>query len=392
MSSRPFNVVLLAMVTVLGLSFANAVSDASVRGMTWLLKAVAFQPMSSVEAGVARRLAEWGTLALAGLLLGVLQARVLRLAGLRATGWVMVTALGLAVGLVGGRALVTTLGWSQAMAPLGLGLVMGLAQGSVLRREVHGAEVWLVACVVGYGMAGPAAAWGERTREAALAVRHLGYASPMDWTTLGMAVVSLAVFTAIGGSYIFSSLRTQVLPGPRSRLPGAVSQLAVLGVLLPLLVAMEARALVQKRDAPRGGARVCDLPLQPPAPFKVARDQPRVIAPPTPDSTGFSPGCTSRGCGSAMAFDDVHDRMPSGDRVIVIEPPARGAPSDARGSLPPNAWPTRRGAAREPRAPAPVVHDEHLHVLTPQKIKVQGAVRWNNAASRPSEPLPPSTH
>ncbi|MCY1034046.1 hypothetical protein OV207_21510 [Corallococcus sp. BB11-1] len=371
MSSRPFNVVLLAMVTVLGLSFASAVSDASVRGMTWLLKAVAFQPMSSVEAGVARRLAEWGTLALAGLLLGVLQARVLRLAGLRATGWVMVTALGLAVGLVGGRALVATLGWSQAMAPLGLGVVMGLAQGSVLRREVHGAEVWLVACVVGYGMAGPAAAWGERTREAALAVRHFGYASPMDWTTLGMAVVSLAVFTAIGGSYIFSSLRTQVLPGPRSRMPGAVAQLAVLGLCLPLLIAMEARAREAREREFQDGIRRWTALAEAPGARAVRRHPPRALAvPATPDSMVFSPGCASRGCEPAMTHDDVSD-------------------------LSPKPWPTRRGAAADRRAPAPSVHDEHLLVLPPsEEVQVQGTTRWNNAAStaEPAEPAEPVAH
>ncbi|RYZ33149.1 MAG: hypothetical protein EOO71_42620, partial [Myxococcaceae bacterium] len=70
MVSRLFNVALLALVTVLGLSFANAISGISVRGMEWLLDAAVYSPLSRVEAGVARRLLEWGALALTGVLLG----------------------------------------------------------------------------------------------------------------------------------------------------------------------------------------------------------------------------------------------------------------------------------------------------------------------------------
>ncbi|WP_158620308.1 MULTISPECIES: hypothetical protein [Corallococcus] len=384
MVSRLFHVVLLALVTVLGLSFANAISGVTVSGLEWLLGALAFKPLSVAESGVVRRLAEWGLLALTGVLLGVLQSRVLRMAGLQASGWVTATALGLAVGLAGSRALAMSLGVPQAMAPVGLGVVMGLAQWSVLRREAHGAVVWVAACTVGYGLAGPAAAWGERTRRMAMATHQLWQLPSISWTAQAIAVVSLALCTAIGAAFILASRRTQVLPGPRSRMPGAVAQWAVLGVVLPLLFTMEARA---KSAAVRSRFHETNRPSR-------IVEVPR----PAPTSTGIRPGCASRGCGPDMAFDDDdHDRMQRRlDRVTQIDPDdatsdlmvpddaeALGAPDDAYGDPPP------RGA----RPSTPVVHDEHLYILSsPGTLKVRGSARWNNAASEPSEPLPPATH
>ncbi|MCY1040237.1 hypothetical protein OV208_02805 [Corallococcus sp. bb12-1] len=321
MVSRLFHVVLLALVTVLGLSFANAISGVSVRGLEWLLDAAVYSPLSRVESGVARRLLEWGALALTGVLLGVLQSRVLRKAGLQASGWVTVTALGLAVGLVGSRALATSLGVSQALAPLGLGVVMGLAQWSVLRREAQGAVVWVAACAVGYGLAGPATAWGERTRQAARAAGQLRQLSSISWTAQGMAVVALALCMAIGAAFILASLRTQVLPGPRSRMPGAVAQWAVLGVFLPLLITMEARA----RSGDMGGPsrhRVSHqrMALSMPGWKPEADTQPGTETP-SSGSVVYSPGCTGRGCGPSRAADDS-DVMPPSSYTESIQAPS----------------------------------------------------------------------
>ncbi|RKG93780.1 hypothetical protein [Corallococcus terminator] len=335
MVSRLFHVVLLALVTVLGLSFANAVSGVSVRGLERLLDMAVYSPLSWGESVVARRLLEWWALALTGVLLGVLQSRVLRKAGLQASGWVTVTALGLAVGLVGSRALATSLGVSQALAPLGLGVVMGLAQWSVLRREAHGAVVWVAACAVGYGLAGPAAAWGERTRRAAQAAGQFRQVSSISWTAQGMAVVALALCTAIGAAFILASLRTQVLPGPRSRMPGAVAQWAVLGLFLPLLITMEARARSESR--PRGPvcglpSAVPSLPREPssPRPRKRAVEARPVVETPSSGSGVYSPGCTARGCGSSWGggFDArVTERVQTSG--IVIPDEDRVAPDDA---------------------------------------------------------------
>ena len=355
MVSRLFQVLLLSLVTVLGLFFANPVADLCAQGLEWGLRMAAFQQLSSVEAGVVRRLAELGAYALAGSFLGTVQARALRLVGLQVPGWEAVTALGFAVGMVGSRALATQLGWTQAMAPVGLGVALGLSQWPLLRREAHGAVVWVAACTVGFGLAGPAAAWGVRARRVALESFQVRQLEVIDWTVQGMTVVALLLCTAIGAAFLLTSLRTQVLPAPRSGMTGAVAQLAVLGVLLPLLVALEARTRSEARQKP--GTRHRASSVNPTTRHQPACDLP--MAPgdrPLPPST-FAAGCTTRGCGESESF--VSDRAPPDTRT---------------------------------RASPPVVHDEHLYVLTAtERLRraQEAEPRWNNArapAPRPSAP------
>lgn len=379
MVSRLFQVVLLSLVTVLGLFFANQVAELCVQGLEWGLRTAAFQRLSSVEAGVVRRLAELGAYAVAGALLGTVQVRALRLVGFQVPGWVAVTALGFAVGMVGSRALATHLGWTQAMAPAGLGVALGLAQWPLLRREAHGAVVWVAACAVGFGLEGPAAAWGERAKRAALDAFQVRQLEVIEWTAQGMAVVALLLCTAIGAAFLLTSLRSEVLPGPRSRMPGAVAQLAVLGVLLPLLVALEARARsgeTQHRATSVNPTTrhqpvvACDLHMNP---------GPR----PLPPST-FTPGCTQRGCGPSKSY--VSDREPPS---VVVE----GSDEIRRHPRPTRLRPVRTDGPdiRTPASP-PVVHDEHLYVLTAtERLKRarESESRWNNAqapAPRPSAP------
>ncbi|RKH41452.1 hypothetical protein, partial [Corallococcus llansteffanensis] len=100
MVSRLFQVALLALVTVLGLFFVNGLAELYAQGLEWILRLAAVEKLSLVEEGVVRRLAELGTYALAGALLGAAQARALRLVGFQVPGWVSVTALGFAVGVV----------------------------------------------------------------------------------------------------------------------------------------------------------------------------------------------------------------------------------------------------------------------------------------------------
>ncbi|RKH00324.1 hypothetical protein D7V97_30460, partial [Corallococcus sp. CA053C] len=92
MVSRVFQVLLLSLVTVLGLFFANEVAGLCVKGLEWALRTAAFQ-LTTVEAGVVRRLAELGAYALAGALLGTVQARALRMVGFQVPGWMGVTAV-----------------------------------------------------------------------------------------------------------------------------------------------------------------------------------------------------------------------------------------------------------------------------------------------------------
>ncbi|RKH47041.1 hypothetical protein [Corallococcus sicarius] len=374
MIPRLFQVVLLSLVTVLGLFFANQVADLCVQGLEWGLRTAAFQRLSSVEAGVVRRLAELGAYALAGALLGTVQARALRMVGFQVPGWVAVTALGFAVGMVGSRALATNLGWTQAMAPAGLGVALGLAQWPLLRREAHGAVVWVAACAVGFGLEGPAAAWGERARRAALEAFQVRQLEVIEWTAQGMAVVALLLCTAIGAAFLLTSLRSEVLPGPRSRMPGAVAQLAVLGVLLPLLVALEARARSEAQGDPTTRHRpVCDLhPIAP---------APRPVMQPRPTST-FTAGCTTRGCGPSKSY--VNDREPP--NVVV------GGDEIGRHPRPSRSRPVRTdGPDTRTQASPPVVHDEHLYVLTAsERMKVpEASARWNNAQQPEPQPSAP---
>ncbi|WP_338262831.1 hypothetical protein [Corallococcus caeni] len=335
MVSRFFRVVLLAVVTVLGLSVAQELGGRCVQGLEEGLRVAAFWRLSVVEKGVVHRLAELAIFAGVGALLGALQSRVLRGAGFQVPGWVGMTAVGVAVGLVGSEALAGALGVSPRMAPVGMGLVLGLAQGWILRREVHGAAVWVAACVVGYGMAGPVADWKLQAGRTAMLENATGRLSSIVITAQAMTWVALALSMGIGGVFIFTSLRTQVLPAPGSRLPGALGQLAFLGLALPLMVALEAREKSEPRWVPSANppARMQPRPTRTWGPAR------------TPSGDGvFSPGCTTQGCGPPM-----HVEAPS----------------------------------------PPTVHDEHLFQLPPpdrMRVSPSGR-RWNNAASTEAEPI-----
>ncbi|MBN8230822.1 hypothetical protein JYK02_25225 [Corallococcus macrosporus] len=349
MFSRPFRVLLLAVVTVLGLSAAQEVAEHCVQGLEEGLRVAAFWRLSPVEQGVVHRLAQLALYTGVGAFLGFVQSRVLRGAGFQVPGWVGMTAVGVAVGLVGSEALAGALGVSPRMAPVGMGLVLGLAQAWVLRREVYGAVVWGVACVVGYGMAGPVADWKLQAWKTAMLENATGRLSSIVITAQTMTWVALALSMVIGGLFIFTSLRAQVLPAAGSRLPGAMGQLTFLGLALPLMVALEAR---QSALAPKAGPG-CVLrsipvhdPEPAPAPVRTRR---------APSEEGFSPGCAGRGCGPARTYE---------------------APSQ-----PPAVLPDHRQAR--------TVHDEHLFVLTAtEKLQVPASGRrWNNRASTEAEPI-----
>ncbi|NBD10092.1 MULTISPECIES: hypothetical protein [Corallococcus] len=254
MGSRSFRVVLFAAVTVLALSFGQVLAEFSVGLLDGGLRLAAVHPLSLVELGVVRRLAELGAFTLTGLLLGAGQARVLNHLGLRVPGWVLVTTLGYAVGMLGSRILATGMGWPQMMAPVGMGVVLGAAQWLILRREVHGAVVWVAACTVGFGLAGPAAAWRERALVQAVHSHRGGTVDTVFLMAQGMTVMALALCIAIGGAFIFSSVRSQVLPGPGSRMPGALAQFALLGLAVPLMICVEARM----HSVPRTNVFRCD--------------------------------------------------------------------------------------------------------------------------------------
>ncbi|RKH34949.1 hypothetical protein D7V93_43455 [Corallococcus llansteffanensis] len=250
------------------------------------------------------------------------------------------------------------------MAPAGLGVALGLAQWPLLRREVHGAVVWVAACAVGFGLAGPAAAWGERASRAAVLARQGERIPSIQWTAQGMAVVALGLCTAIGGAFLLASLRTQVLPGPRSRMPGAMAQFAILGLLLPLLVALEART-VSEAQGKRKPRYVNNVPS-----FALAPSQP-------PRTSSFSPGCVSRGCGPAMSMGDARPREMEPLDLVGVDG------NTGRPVRPPRSRPVRTD---RPDTGTPTVHDEHLFVLTGTgRIKESQAQRWNNA----SQPEPP---
>ncbi|MBN9682100.1 MULTISPECIES: hypothetical protein [unclassified Corallococcus] len=331
MGSRLIHVLLVSVVTVVGLLVPWVQADDWVRLLATVLGSAAVWRLSPVEQGVVHRLAELGVFCVAGAMLGNAQAFALRRAGLQVPGWAGRTAMAVAVGLVGSRALAVALGLSPGTAAIGMGMAVGLTQGWLLRREAHGAAVWVAACTVGYGMAGPAADWRDQAWRAAVDVGATWRLSSIVITAQAMTWGALALCTAIGGAFILSSLRAQVLPAPGSRMPGAVGQFAVLGLALPLMVALEAR-----EKSP--------LSLASPAP-----NPPRLIQPRPMRTWGtdqpvevFSPGCSGRGCGPAQTLE--------------------GGPR-----------------------PAPVLHDEHLRELFREERKrmppPSPGRRWNNPAS-----------
>ncbi|WP_219629143.1 hypothetical protein, partial [Corallococcus exiguus] len=234
-------------------------------------------------------------------------------------------------------------------ASIGMGVAVGLTQGWLLRREVHGAAVWVAACAVGYGMAGPAADWKTNALRAAVDVGATWRLSSIVITAQAMTWGALALCTAIGGAFILSSLRTQVLTATGSRMPGALGQFAVLGLALPLMVALEAR---EKSPPPRELSEGCVLPVVP-API---REPAKRVVPSTPGEV-LSPGCVGAVCRNVG--------------LPTSPPPAAGIVTEPR-----------------PR-PAPVLHDEHLRTLfrEEQKRMPSPTRRWNNPASGDA-PLP----
>ncbi|WP_375742362.1 hypothetical protein NR800_24665 [Corallococcus interemptor] len=288
MGSRLVHVLALSGVTVLGLLVPWLQADAWVHLLETVLGSAAIWRLSVVEQGVVHRLAELAVFAVAGAMLGNAQAFALRRAGLQVPGWVGRTAMAVAVGLVGSRALAVALALAPGTAFIGMGVALGLAQGWLLRREVHGAAVWVAACAVGYGMAGPAADWRDQAWKAAVDLGATWRLSSIVITAQAMTWGALALCTAIGGAFILSSLRAQVLPAPGSRTPGAVGRFAVLGLALPLMVALEAR-----ERSPQ--------PLAAPPPRLMQPRPARTWAPGTPDGA-LSPGCAGRGCGPARTY------------------------------------------------------------------------------------------
>ncbi|RKH50746.1 hypothetical protein [Corallococcus aberystwythensis] len=251
------------------------------------------------------------------------------------------TAVGVAVGLAGSEALAGALGVSPRMAPVGMGVVLGLAQGWVLRREVYGAAVWVAACVVGYGMAGPVADWKLQAWRTAVLENATGRLSSIVIKAQTLTWVALALSMVIGGVFIFTSLRTQMLPALGSRLPGIMGQLAFLGLALPLMVALEAREKSAPPPEEGAGCRLMPRPTYAPV-------RPRGV-PSTPSGEEvFSPGCTTRGCGPPM-----HMEAPSRPPVD----PDRGHEG--------------------------IVHEEHVLRLS----ATSGRRKWNNPASTEAEPI-----
>ncbi|WP_147443061.1 hypothetical protein [Corallococcus sp. AB011P] len=348
MGSRLVHVLLVSVVTVLGLLVPWTQAEDWARLLETLLGSAAVWRLSSVEQGVVHRLAELGVFAVAGAMLGNAQAFALRRAGLQVSGWAGMTAMAVAVGLVGSRALAVALGLSPGTASIGMGVAVGLTQGWLLRREVHGAAVWVAACAVGYGMAGPAADWRDHAWRAAVDVGATWRLSSIVITAQAMTWGALALCTAIGGAFILSSLRTQVLPAPGSRMPGALGQFAVLGLALPLMVSLEAREMSPS-------------PTEFPAPNPPRLIQPRPArtwAPertrfPSPPGESFSPGCASRGCAPAQTFEGE-----------TSPPPMGAVPADPG------------------RVRGGTVHDSHLMQLNDTgRLRVRGGTLWNNVPS-----------
>ncbi|NPD30102.1 hypothetical protein HPP06_42670, partial [Corallococcus exiguus] len=238
---------------------------------------------------------------------------------------------------------------SPGTAFIGMGVAVGLTQGWLLRREVHGAAVWMAACAVGYGMAGPAADWRDNAWRAAVDVGATWRLSSIVITAQAMTWGALALCTAIGGAFILSSLRTQVLPAAGSRMPGALGQFAVLGLALPLMVALEAR---EKSPAPLEFPPLESPTLIQPRPARTWGTE----RPGTPGEV-LSPGCVGIVCRNVG--------------LPTSPPPAAGIVTEPR-----------------PR-PAPVLHDEHLRTLfrEEQKRMPSPTRRWNNPASGDA-PLP----
>jgi hypothetical protein len=349
MFSRLSRLVLLAAVTVLGQSLMGLVASAWSWGLAGILSTAAFLPLSRVEEGLVMRLSELVVLAGMGGVLGGFQAQVLRRAGLQVADWGRVTALAVAVGLVAGRALAGAHLLPDAAVPLVMGVAVGVGQAWLLRREVQGAIVWVAACAVGYGIEGPVRAWSARrfhSKSFMDGFRHVPDIDVTSWVTAGVA---LALATAIGGAFILSTRRARVLPAPGSRMPDALGRLALLGLALPLMLALEARADVRSRS-PRRALPLVNARTAPTA-------EPTLRLPREPD---LSPGCASKGCGAASSGSSgVPQPTSLGSAPVIHE-----------------------HVAPTPFRSAPVVHDEHILRLSGSRAVLSGAgPRINNPAS-----------
>lgn len=100
-----------------------------------------------------------------GLTTGFLQYLLLRRHLPRMGWWILATASGLLVGLVGSRLLFPTLyshldsPWSEILMTVLVGGSMGLVQWLLLRQRVCHAAWWILASILGWGVVG----WGAAT-------------------------------------------------------------------------------------------------------------------------------------------------------------------------------------------------------------------------------------
>jgi hypothetical protein len=113
-----------------------------------------------------------------GLVTGFLQYLLLRRHLLRIGWWIIVTTLGLLLGLIVRRALYLTLYgnldvsaiWFETLMTALVGGAMGLVQWLVLRQRVHHAAWWILASVLGWGIVG----WGAATLSSPMVIPAVG--------------------------------------------------------------------------------------------------------------------------------------------------------------------------------------------------------------------------
>lgn len=165
---------------------------------------------------------------LAGLLVGFIQARVLRpsLPGLPEGSWLLLSALGHGVGL-------TALALIPLFSKDGLGLLMGAAVWGLcvgmmqawplLQARVLRAPFWMFGCFVGFAVDGPVSAVGQALRSPAASVERMErmeWMGVLTWAPWLVSLVGVGVVTGFAMRWVLAGPRIPRGTGPQSGSPG----------------------------------------------------------------------------------------------------------------------------------------------------------------------------
>lgn len=156
---------------------------------------------------------------LAGLLLGFIQAHVLRpsLPGLSPRSWLWMSAVGHGLGLTALAFFRQSEGADveRMMAPAVWGLSVGMMQAApLLQARVLRAPFWMLGCFVGFAVEGPVSAVGRALRAQEASAGRMEWMGVLSWGPWLVSLVGMGVVTGLAMRWVLSGPR--ILAGTHS--------------------------------------------------------------------------------------------------------------------------------------------------------------------------------